>query len=38
LTHDNAGDFESTRSAIEGAPERFPDGGPLQMIRRESLA
>jgi hypothetical protein len=38
LIHDNAGDFEAIRSAIERAPERFPGLGPLELIRCRSLA
>src|SRR5438128_490441 len=38
LIHNNAGDFESIRSAIERAPERFPNLGPLELIRCASLA
>jgi predicted nucleic acid-binding protein len=38
LIHNNAGDFESIRGAIERAPERFPNLGPLQLIRCASLA
>ena len=37
LIHNNAGDFESIRSAIERAPERFPNLGPLEPIRCASL-
>jgi predicted nucleic acid-binding protein len=38
LIHNNAGDFEAIRSAIELAPERFPGLGPLELIRCGSLA
>jgi predicted nucleic acid-binding protein len=38
LIHNNAGDFEAIRSAIEGAPARFPNLGPLELIRCASLA
>ena len=38
LIHNNAGDFESIRSAIERAPERFPNLGPLELIRCGLLA
>jgi predicted nucleic acid-binding protein len=38
LIHNNAGDFESIRSAIECSPERFPNLGPLELIRCASLA
>ena len=37
LIHNNAGDFEAIRSAIEIAPERFPDLGPLELIRCSCL-
>jgi len=37
LIHNNASDFEAIRSAIEGAPERFPGLGPLELIRCTSL-
>jgi predicted nucleic acid-binding protein len=37
LVHNNAGDFESIRSAIERTPERFPNLGPLELIRCASL-
>ncbi len=37
LVHDNAGDFEAIRSAIERSPERFPNLGPLEPIRCASL-
>ena len=37
LVHNNAADFESTRSAIERTPERFPNLGPLELIRCASL-
>jgi predicted nucleic acid-binding protein len=33
LVHNNAADFESIRSAIERSPERFPNLGPLELIR-----
>ena len=32
LVHNNAGDFEAIRSAIERSPERFPRLGPLALI------
>lgn len=38
LIHNNAGDFEAVRSAIERSPERFPGLGPLEPIRCSSLA
>ncbi len=38
LIHNNASDFEPIRSAIENAPERFPNLGPLELIRCASLA
>jgi predicted nucleic acid-binding protein len=38
LIHNNAGDFESVRGAIERSPERFPNLGPLELIRCASLA
>ena len=38
LIHNNASDFEPIRSAIESAPERFPNLGPLELIRCASLA
>ncbi len=37
LIHDNAADFEAIRGAIERAPERFPNLGPLELIRCGSL-
>lgn len=37
LVHNNAGDFESIRSAIERSPQRFPGLGPLELIRCDSL-
>jgi predicted nucleic acid-binding protein len=37
LVHNNAADFESIRSAIERSPERFPNLGPLELIRCTSL-
>jgi len=38
LVHNNAGDFEAIRSAVERSPERFPNLGPLELIRCLSLA
>jgi len=38
LIHNNAGDFESIRGAIERSPERFPNLGPLELVRCASLA
>jgi predicted nucleic acid-binding protein len=38
LIHNNAGDLESIRSAIERSPERFPNLGPLELIRCALLA
>jgi predicted nucleic acid-binding protein len=38
LIHNNASDFEAIRSAIEREPERFPNLGPLELIRCASLA
>jgi len=38
LIHNNAGDFEFIRSAIECSPERFPNLVPLELIRCASLA
>jgi predicted nucleic acid-binding protein len=38
LVHNNAGDFEAIRSAIERSPERFPGLGPLELIRCSLLA
>jgi hypothetical protein len=37
LVHNNAADFESIRGAIEKSPKRFPNLGPLQLIRCDSL-
>ena len=37
LVHNNAADFESIRSAIERSPGRFPNLGPLELIRCASL-
>lgn len=37
LVHNNAADFESIRGSIERAPERFPQLGPLDLIRCASL-
>jgi hypothetical protein len=33
LIHNNAGDFEFIRSAIERFPKRFPGLGPLELMR-----
>ncbi len=33
LIHNNAVDFEAIRGAIERAPGRFPNLGPLELIR-----
>lgn len=33
LVHNNAGDFEAIRSGIETSPIRFPQTGPLNLIR-----
>ena len=33
LIHNNAGDFESIRGAIERSPKRFPGLGPLELMR-----
>jgi predicted nucleic acid-binding protein len=38
LVHNNARDFEAIRSAIERSPERFPQLGPLDLIRCSLLA
>jgi predicted nucleic acid-binding protein len=38
LIHNNAADFEAVRGAIEREPERFPNLGPLELIRAASLA
>jgi predicted nucleic acid-binding protein len=38
LIHNNAADFESIRGAIERSPTRFPNLGPLELIRCTSLA
>jgi predicted nucleic acid-binding protein len=37
LIHNNAADFEPIRSAIEKSPHRFPDLGPLELIRCQRL-
>ena len=33
LIHNNANDFETIRSGIESNPERFPNLGPLNLVR-----
>jgi predicted nucleic acid-binding protein len=38
LIHNNAGDFEAIRSAIERSPGRFPVLGPLELLRCGVLA
>jgi predicted nucleic acid-binding protein len=38
LVHNNPGDFEAIRAAIETSPERFPNAGPLNLIRTLRLA
>lgn len=38
LVHNNPADFETIRGAIEVAPERFPQLGPLGLVRCDSLA
>jgi predicted nucleic acid-binding protein len=38
LIHNNAADFEPIRSAIEKSPQRFPNLGPLELVRCNSLA
>lgn len=38
VIHNNAADFEAIRSSIERSPQRFPDLGPLRLIRCQSLA
>jgi len=38
LIHNDAADFESIRGAIERFPRRFPQLGPLELIRCASLA
>ena len=37
LVHNNAADFEPIRMAVECAPVRFPNVGPLELIRCTSL-
>ena len=37
LIHNNAGDFEAIRGAIERDPQRFPGFGPLQLMRCVSV-
>lgn len=37
LIHNNAGDFETIRGAIEQDPARFPGLGPLKLIRCASV-
>ena len=38
LIHNNPGDFEAIRSGIESNPERFPQLGPLNLIRCRAIA
>ena len=38
LIHNNAGDFEAIRSAVEIDPQRFPGLGPLELVRCGALA
>jgi len=38
LIHNNAADFEAIRSSIERSPGRFPDLGPLELIRCQLLS
>lgn len=38
LIHNNPADFETIRTAVELAPQRFPRLGPLELIRCGSLA
>ena len=38
LVHNNPGDFEAIRSAIEIDPERFPEVGPLNLVRCAGVA
>jgi len=33
LVHNNPADFESIRAGVESSPERFPNVGPLNLIR-----
>lgn len=37
LIHNNAVDFEAIRSGIEREPARFPDLGPLKLMRCDSV-
>ncbi len=37
LIHNNAADFEAIRSAIEREPQRFPELGPLRLMRCASV-
>jgi predicted nucleic acid-binding protein len=37
LVHNNAGDFEAIRSAVEIDPARFPGLGPLELVRCGTL-
>jgi len=38
LIHNNPDDFEALRAAIERAPERFPEAGPLDLISVRRLS
>jgi len=38
LIHNNPADFEAIRSAIEISPQRFPNLGPLELVRCASVA
>jgi predicted nucleic acid-binding protein len=38
LIHNNPGDFEAIRGAIERSPTRFPGLGPLELLRCSGLA
>jgi predicted nucleic acid-binding protein len=38
LIHNNPGDFEPIRGAVDNSPERFPTLGPLELVRCSSVA